>query len=417
VGVKARVLSSFFVVLSEDVCFSDISTEFFVRGRVIASDTFVDALSFVFVPDPSLLDRGLICANAIVTPVKRLIPVRMIKPECGDVYLRKGTRVGELISLNEENGFYENFRLISDKKTVEPRKDALCEINVGSLSRDDRQKLLEVLREFEDVFSATKMDIGCTHLVEHKIDTGGCSPVATPIRRIPMALEEKVDKMIDDLLQNDIIQPSESPWNAPIVIVAEKNGDIHLCVDYRRLNAVTKRAIYPIPSTQQLLDCLEGSVYFSTLDMSQGYHQIPMAAEDQQKTAFATRRGQFAYKRMPFGLSTAPATFQRLMHLVLRNENWEKCLIYLDDVLIFGRSADEHLTRLRAVLQRFREAGLKLSPSKCYFMQKEVEYLGHIVTGAAITTDGEKVDKVRKWPAPTTVKELRSFLSFCNYYR
>jgi transposase InsO family protein len=183
------------------------------------------------------------------------------------------------------------------------------------------------------------------------------------------------------------------------------------------LNAVTKRTIYPIPATQQLLDNLSGSLYFSTLDLSQGYHQIAMDPTDIPKTAFTTRRGQFEYKRMPFGLSTAPATFQRLMHIVFKQENWEKCLIYLDDVLIFGRSADEHLERLKAILQRIREAGLKLSPKKCFFMQKQVEYLGHIVSAQGIKTDSKKVEKVKTWPVPKTVKEVKSFLGFCGYYR
>jgi hypothetical protein len=189
------------------------------------------------------------------------------------------------------------------------------------------------------------------------------------------------------------MQPSESPWNAPIVVVAKKNGDIRLCVDYRRLNAVTKRTVYPIPATQELLDNLSGSLYFSTLDLSQGYHQIAMDPTDVQKTAFTTRRGQFEYKRMPFRLSTAPATFQRLMHIVFKQETWEKCLIYLDDVLIFGRSADEHLERIKAILQRVREAGLKLSPKKCFFMQEQVEYLGHIVSAQGVKTDLKKLKK------------------------
>jgi transposase InsO family protein len=320
----------------------------------------------------------------------------------------------ELLNLN--NGFFENVRLITSE--TEPKENnCFPELQVGHLSRDDRSKVSSVLKDFQDVFSKTKMDIGKTHLLEHRVDTGDSPPIAFSPRRIPVALEEKVDKLVEELLLNDIIRPSESPWNAPIVIVAKKDGDIRMCVDYRKLNAVTKRAVYPIPATQQLLDCLSGSQYFSTLDLSQGYHQIPVAEDDIPKTAFATRKGQFEYKRMPFGLTTAPATFQRLMHIVLKNENWEKCLIYLDDILIFGRSVEEHLERLKAVLQRIREAGLKLSPSKCFFMQKEVTYLGHIITSTGIRTDPKKIDKVKEWPHPKTVKQLRSFLGFCGYYR
>ena len=193
------------------------------------------------------------------------------------------------------------------------------------------------------------------------------------------------------MLQHNIIRPSRSPWNAPIVVVAKKNGDIRMCVDYRRLNAVTKRPIFPIPDAQQLFDTLEGSCYFSTLDLSQGYHQVPVAENDIPKTAFTTRRGQFEYLRMPFGLCSAPATFQLLMHTVLRSENWTKCLIDLDDILVFGKTGEEHEDRLRTVLQRIREAGLKLSPEKCHLFQREVSYLGHTVSSKGIHTSSEKI--------------------------
>ena len=379
----------------------------------------MDGCEYVFVPDVfTLQSKGLTAAHAIVQVEEQFVPIKVIKPECDKVYLRKGTRLRVLEPFNDREGcgYVENIRLIEQAGEYQ-NQNSLLDINMTHLPRDQKEMLMKVLQEYSDVFSVSKMDIGCTKVVEHRIDTGSSPPIAIAPRRIPMALEEKVDKMISDLLENDIIKPSDSPWNAPIVVVAKKNGDIRMCVDYRKLNAVTKRPVYPIPATQQLLDCLNGARFFTTLDLSQGYHQIPMAEDDIPKTAFATRRGQFEYKRMPFGLSTAPATFQRLMHVVFKNENWEKCLIYLDDILIFGRSVEEHLERLKAVLQRIREAGLKLSPSKCSFLGTQVEYLGHIVSEKGIKTDPKKVDKVKNWPTPTTVQQLRSFPGFCGYYR
>lgn len=407
-----------FVVLDEDVCLKKDAQEFFIRCKVVSQVVDVKDNSFVFFPDSEkLMMKGLFAANSIVSSENGFIPVKLLKPDFERVVLYKGTRVGFVHELNSPSGYVENVRLLGVDEKQKCAEAPLEFPNLSHLTAEEARKLKETLDEFADVFSLSKMDIGCTGIVEHKIETGDALPIATPPRRVPMALEEKVDKMVEDLLKSDIIQPSESPWNAPIVIVAKKNGDIRMCVDYRRLNSVTKRPVYPIPATQQLLDCLSGAQYFSTLDLSQGYHQIPMAKEDMEKTAFATRRGHFEYKRMPFGLSTAPATFQKLMHMVFRSENWEQCLIYLDDILIFGRSAEEHLQRLRTVLQRVREAGLKLSPMKCSFLRREVEYLGHIIGSEGIKTDPTKVDKVKNWKTPESVKELKSFTGFCGYYR
>ena len=408
----------YLVVLNEDICLIEDNYEFFVRGKVIScSIDDVETSSFVFFPDNRIVyDKDVVLARAIVKVEDAFVPIKLIKLESSKVILKKGTRLGYLEKLNKDDGYFENASVLLTQ-LHEAGISGLDEVKIGSMAKDEKEKLMVVLKEYEDIFSSSKMDIGCTQLLKHRIDTGDALPIALPPRRIPLALEEKVDKLVEDLIANDIIQPSESPWNAPIVIVAKKNGDIRMCVDYRRLNAITRKAIYPIPATQQFLDCLSGSQYFSTLDLSQGYHQIAVAEDDIPKTAFATRKGQFEYKRMPFGLTTAPATFQRLMHIVLQQENWQKCLIYLDDILIFGRSVEEHLERLKAVFQRIREAGLKLSPSKCCFMKKEVEYLGHVVSSTGIKTDPKKIDKVKSWPVPRTIKELRSFLGFCGYYR
>ena len=151
--------------------------------------------------------------------------------------------------------------------------------------------------------------------------------------------------------------------------------------------------------------------------MSSGYHQVPINQSDREKTAFSTRYGQYEFNRMPFGLCSAPATFQRLMNLVLRKENWLKCVIYLDDILIFGSTMDEHNERLDQVLTKIKEAGLKLAPEKCHFLRKEVHYLGHVINATGVTTDPEKIESIQRWALPKCKKEMQAFLGFCNYYR
>ena len=199
------------------------------------------------------------------------------------------------------------------------------------------------------------------------------------MRRVPLAYEEKVDEHVEKLLKDGIIRKSTSPWNAALVIVPKKDGTIRMCIDYRNLNAITIRPIFPIPDTKQLLDNLSGNLFFSTIDLSNAYYQCPMVESDKPKTAFATRKGHFEFNRIPFGLCGAPATFQRLMNVVLEKENWHMCLIYLDDVMIFARSFDEHLNRVEIILSKLFESGLKLSPSKCNFFERTIHFLGHVM--------------------------------------
>ena len=311
------------------------------------------------------MKREIVAANAIVREDEYgYIPVRIMTmtPEPRKLY--KGTRLG----LVEPVGQPAQVRSIGIGEDTSTKTKSVLELfrrQLQEMPPDHARLMSSILNEFADVFSTSRMDIGCTREVEHKILTGNSPPVMLNPRRVPLALEKKGDELIDKLVEQGVIRPSHSPWNAPIVVVQKKNGDIRMCVDYRKLNAVTLRPVFPIPDAVQLFDTLEGATFFSSLDLSQGYYQVPMAEEDIQKTAFATRKGQFEFLRMPFGLCSAPATFQRLMHTVLRNENWRRCIIYLDDILVFGRTLEEHCDRLRTVLQSFRAASLKLSPEKC----------------------------------------------------
>ena len=215
------------------------------------------------------------------------------------------------------------------------------------------------------------MDIGCTNIT-HKIDTGDHSPIVIRQRKLPMRLEEEIEKMIADMLENGIIRKSVSPWSFPLVVVRKKDKSLRLCVDYRLLNKITNKPIYPIPDCRDLFDTISGAKYFSALDLSSGYHQVPMHETDKCKTAFCTRSGQYKYNRMPFGLAGAPFSFQRIMNINLREENYRSCLIYLDDVLVFGKTKEEHNNRLKDVLQKFRDAGVKLSPGKCSLLKDEI---------------------------------------------
>ena len=233
----------------------------------------------------------------------------------------------------------------------------------------------------------------------------------------PINFESEEKDHIDSLLSIGVIQPSSSDWASPPVLVRKKDGKVRWCIDYRALNNVTVKDAYPLPNISECLDSLGDAKFFSTLDMSSGYYQIEIAEEDRAKTAFLTKYGLFEHSRMPFGLCNAPATFQRAMSLVLRGLTWNEVLAYLDDIILVGRSFEDHLQTLIKVFQRFRQHNLKLKAKKCHLFQRKVVFLGKLVSDQGISANPENVASVLKWPAPTTVKEVQQFLGVINYHR
>lgn len=219
------------------------------------------------------------------------------------------------------------------------------------------------------------------------------------------------------MLKHNLIQPSVSPWASPVVLVKKKDGSWRFCVDYRKLNSVTLKDSFPLPLITQTLDSLHGAKYFSTLDLLSGYFQVELDPSAREKTAFVTENNLMEFLVLPFGLTNSPATFQRLMGHVLRGLEYRSALIYLDDVIVFGKTLQEHLHNLEEVFQRFREANLKLNPKKCSFVKNEVSYLGHIVSAEGVKPNPEKIKVVEEFPVPKNLKELRNFLGLANYYR
>jgi hypothetical protein len=219
------------------------------------------------------------------------------------------------------------------------------------------------------------------------------------------------------MLDQGVIEPAQSPWASNLVLVKKKDGTLRCCVDYRQLNSVTRKDAYPLPRTDMCLDAMSGAKWFTTLDLRSSYHQVQLDPRDADKTAFICREGSFRFLTMPFGLCNAGATFQRLMDVIMMGLNFEVCLVYLDDIVVFSADLDQHLVRLRQVLERLKNAGLKLKPSKCEVMRRSVEFLGHIVSEAGIGPHPKKISDVLDWPVPVCLRELRAFLGLCGYYR
>ena len=280
------------------------------------------------------------------------------------------------------------------------------------------EQLSTLLTEYQDVFSKGAEDMGRTTLVEHGIPVvEGTRPIRQPPRRLGPEKEAEAEKQVQELLSKGLIEPASGAWGSPVVLVRKKDNSWRFCIDYRRLNSVTQQDAYPLPRIDESLDALAGSRFFSTLDLVSGYWQVPLDLDAQEKSAFVTRSGLWKWKVLPFGLTSAPATFQRLMEQVVHGLHWKTLLLYLDDIIVIAPDFETHLERLGEVLGRLRRAGLKLKPAKCELLQTEVGYLGHVVSQRGVSTDPEKTKAVAQWPVPRDLKGLQAFLGTVGYYR
>lgn len=273
--------------------------------------------------------------------------------------------------------------------------------------------------EFMDVFSEEEANQLPPHRpVDHRIPLEeGKTPGYGPLYPMSGVEAEELRKYIEEMSAKGFITPSSSPAGSPILFVKKKDGTLRLCVDYRKLNAITVKDRYPLPLIGELLDQLRQAKVYSKIDLRGAYNLLRIAAGEEWKTAFRTKYGSFEYKVMPFGLTNAPASFQHLMNDIFKDMLDISVIVYLDDILIFSDSEEEHRAHVREVLRRLRANGLYAKPEKCEFHVRRVEFLGFIVTPEGIDMDPAKVEAVVNWPIPTNLKEVQSFLGFINFYR
>ena len=362
------------------------------------------------------------------------------------VLLLKGSIIGTLTPID-----LDDIRLLESadrEKSADVRKElsdeirAKLSIDKESMMRDDsdKERIWSALEPYVHVFDTRELG-EARHIlgqrVEHTIDTGEAKPIAKhPYRQAP-AMEARIDDRIEQLLQQGAVRPSASPWSSPIVMVRKPGVDNwRMCVDYRGVNSVTIPDVYPIPPVDSLLYSMEGASVFTTLDLQDAYHQIKIVESDIGKTAFVHRRGLYEYIRMPFGLRNAPATFQRYVNGMLnvlriklesQEQLWSEdesmlmtfkhLLGYLDDIILFSETIEQHANQLKVLFKLLSMHGLKVKLSKCEFARKSVKYLGHIIDGSGIHVDPGKVQGVKEMPAPKNMTDVRSFLGMVGYYR
>uniref|UniRef100_K7EXH9 Gypsy retrotransposon integrase-like protein 1 n=1 Tax=Pelodiscus sinensis TaxID=13735 RepID=K7EXH9_PELSI len=348
--------------------------------------------------------------------------IRQVGPVDYEIKLPDRRKGAQIYHVNLLKRWREREGLMVSLQKAEPElgpwggdiKDVEEEAPLGAeLTEPQREGMRSLLREFADVLSTQP---GKTTAGYHHIQTPPGQKIREPLRPLPRKMWDPVQEEVSKMLRMGVIRESRSAWRSPIVLVPKRDGTLRFCIDFRKVNAISRMDAYPMPRVEELLERLGRAQYLSTLDLTKGYWQIPLTPTSQAKTAFATPSGLYHFITMPFGLNGAAATFQRVMDQVLRDHQ-AYAAAYIDDIIIFSASWEEHLTHVRAVLQALKEARLTANPAKCTFGQAEVAYLGYVVGRGHLRPQVNKIAAVQNYRAPTTKKQVRQFLGLAGYYR
>lgn len=312
---------------------------------------------------------------------------------------------------------------VNDSKATVQRVDIMNlspltfdDITIGHGQDQNKNRLLELLNRYRGCFAKTTDELGCARSAEISIELQQDTPFVYRPYHMSKSEQQEVSVIVADLLKNNIIRESSSPYSSPVLLVKKKNGENRMCIDYRKLNHLTVKDRYPLPRIDDQLDKLQGSVYYTTLDLRSGYHQIPIEENSRKYTAFVTSESQYEYNRLPFGLTNAPSAFQRLMNKILRPAR-DIAAIYLDDILIYSKTCEQALNNLEQVLILLEREGLTLNPEKCKFLMTSVEYLGFEISNSTVKPGKAKTGAVEEFPTPKSVHNIRQFLGLTGYFR
>ncbi|CAG5008774.1 unnamed protein product [Parnassius apollo] len=380
--IPARSESIHFIIVSEDV-----TGEVVVCSKELTKDVFI--------------------ANAITTVSYSRIPVKILNVSDKEVNLPSFTP--DLKSLY-------NYNICQFNKTnidVTRVKTLLSELNLNYLDGEEKQSIEAICAKYCDIFHLEGDKLTTTNIYEPSIVLKqNSTPVYVKPYRLPQALKPEITKQVENMLENDIIEESNSEWSSPILLVPKKSSKGNekkwrLVVDYRKLNEVICDDKFPLPNINEILDTLTGAIYFTHLDLHQGYYQVSLEPSSRKLTAFTTNTGQYCMKRLPMGLKISPNAFSRMMSVAMSGLTYDKCLVCQDDLIVFGRNLSSHNKNLITVMERLRKVNLKLNPQKCEFLKKEILYLGHLVTKKGVLPDPEKTKVLRNYPTPKNADEVK----------
>lgn len=400
------------------------------QALIVNAEVLLPKLSMhceaVLEPNVRNIPRGLTIDPTVVSIDNqnsggRSLPVLIQNPTSEDIWLPRRTKLGKLHFCQEVRPVQLCNHVVTPcppQSSTYNLRDRL-DFEDSPATKEDKSRVRELVRKYESAFSSSDIDIGHSRIEEHRIPLIDKEPIRERYRRIPPSQYEEVRRHLQEMKEAEVIRESYSPYASPVVLVRKKDGTLRFCIDFRKLNQKTIRDSYALPRIDELLQIMRGACWFSSLDLKAGYWQIEVAEGDKEKTAFTLPPpfGLWECNRMPFGLCNAPSTFQRAMERCLGELNHTACVVYLDDIIVFGSTIDEHLERLDKVIGRLAEHGFKLKPEKCKLLQSKVHYLGHVLSKEGISTDPGKTRAIQDWETPKSVKEVRAFLGLAGYYR
>lgn len=362
------------------------------------------------------ITNGIFLASTIVTPYKGKIPIHILNTTEDDYILPCHNIKPTLHSLNQ----YEICTYEDNSVNATRVKEMFKLLKLEHLNQEEKCTIENICAKYSDIFYLPGDKLTITNVYKQNISLkDNTTPVYIKPYRLPNSQKTEIKNQINKMLAEGIIEPSNSDWSSPVLLVPKKSENNEkkwrLVIDYRKLNNVIQDDKYPLPNISEIIDSLAGSIYFTHLDLNSGYYQIELEPECRKYTAFDS--GQYQMTRMPMGLKTSPSAFSRMMHIAMSGLSYEKCLIYLDDLIVFGKNLLDHNKNLIKIFQRLREKNLKLNPNKCNFLRKEILYLGHIVSADGILPDSAKIDVLVNYPKPCNVDEVKRFVAFVNYYR
>lgn len=320
--------------------------------------------------------------------------------------IKAGEMIGEVSTLIEVD------KVVSESLS---RENLLKLINIGKIGDDDKHKFVEMISNIREVFSEGKTEVGQAKVTPHRIELNNYSPIWQRPRRFAEPVNKEVEDQCADLLRLNVIENSKSRWSSPVVPVRKSNGELRLCVDYRKVNSVTKTEKFPMPNLTDSIYSARGAKVFTKLDLVKGYYQIPLDEESREFTAFSTPHNHYQFKTLSFGMKNSGIYFQRTMQEVLSEFCFSNVVVYIDDVLIMTETIDENIELTRKVLNTLRINGFKVNINKCEFAKYEIDFLGHVLTCNGIKKSPKYVDRVKEYPKPKNITEMRRFLGFVNF--